>query len=129
MKKFGLITFILALLFSTSADLLCLSKIVVERGNAGSNGKYNKVNEWHYHDQNCDCDVHKLSCWDPGYIDCAWMHRPSVMRLADYAEEQIKKGILTGFYEEIIDGVRHTVEWNATDIYNANITETVYDNN
>ncbi|QLH52979.1 MAG: hypothetical protein CH6_0495 [Candidatus Kapaibacterium sp.] len=127
MKKF--FVFVISIFLFSQLELLCVSKIIVEKGNAGQNGKYNKVNEWHFHDPKCDCDVHKLSCWEPGYINCEWEHRPSMMRLVEYAEDQIRKGLLNGTYEEIIDGIRHTVEWNATNIYNANITETVYDTN
>lgn len=102
-------------------------KIIVEKGNGGILG-YNNVNEWHFYDDNCKCQVHKLSCWNPGYTSCSWVHRPMVMRLVDYAEEQIKQGNLKGNYEETIDGLRHVVEWDATDIYNVKITESVYSN-
>jgi len=126
MKKIVGILSILLLLFGNILFSKTNDKIIVEKG-GGFLGGYDRVNEWHFYDEECKCTVHKLSCWDPGTEACRWTNPPRVMRLIDYAEEQISKGVLSGFYEQIIDGVLHTVEWSASDIYNANITETVYD--
>ncbi|MEM3335594.1 MAG: hypothetical protein QXY47_06135 [Thermoplasmata archaeon] len=109
----------------TTTSAYSLTKIIVEKGNGSSKG-YNKVNEWHFQDNNGNW-THKLACWDPGEMKCEWDIRPWCLVLVDYAEDQINNGILKGNYEEIIDGIRHLVEWDALDKFNANIVETVYE--
>lgn len=99
--------------------------IVIAKKDGGMNG-FNTVTETHYYREDCKCYWHELICKDPGYSACTWVTPPNAMRLISYAEDQISKGNLNGVYEEFFGAEKHVVEWNATDVYNANITETVY---
>ncbi|MGB9762638.1 MAG: hypothetical protein ACPLW7_01270 [Minisyncoccia bacterium] len=121
-KFFLVVTFLATFL----TNIALAEKIKIIKENGGENG-YRYVEENHS-DPLIGEKKHTLICRDPGYQTCAWTHPPSVMRLIDYAEDQITKGILNGQYEKFFDNVLHRVVWSATDIYNVDIEETIFNN-
>ena len=117
--------FITGFLFLFLYNLSLNAEIVkINKANGGANGYYS-VSETH--DTNVFSeDVHTLNCQDPGMSPCVWTNPPTVSKLTGYAERQIQNGYLEGSYEQFLDSVRHVVNWTATNVYNSNINETIY---
>lgn len=108
--------------FSTCTNA---ERIKVSKTNGGTSGYYN-VREEH-NDPIIGETVHTLDCFDPGNQSCSWTTPPSRAMLIGYAEHQIDLGVLTGSYSTMIEGVEHTVDWSATDSWNATIIESFDD--
>lgn len=102
-------------------DAAAKTKTILVRKTGGGPDGYNTVDEQHYRYAD-KSEEHFLACNDPGHDECKWENDPGPL-LVSYAENQIALGNLSGSYWQMFGPVMVTVEWNAGDVYNAEIEE------